>query len=84
MQMRVEPSFSVFRSKDSSRWRPTQRPNLKLCRPRDPYPGELGFIKENVLADLFLLVGNPLDGLSLVVDPDINLVVSTQDLQEQP
>jgi len=41
---------------------------LKLCGPRDPYPGELGVVKEGALADLLLVEGNPLKNLNLVAD----------------
>lgn len=43
---------------------------LKLCGPRDPYPGELGVVKEGALADLLLVEGNPLENLDLVADPN--------------
>lgn len=48
---------------------------IKLCGPRDPYPGELGVVKEGALADLILVDGNPLENLDLVADPDKNFVV---------
>ncbi len=41
---------------------------LKLCGPRDPYPGELGVVKEGALADLLLVEGNPLENLDLAAD----------------
>ena len=34
---------------------------LKLSGPRDPYPGDLGVVKEGALADLILVDGNPLE-----------------------
>ena len=52
---------------------------LKLCGPRDPYPGELGVVKEGALADLLLVDGNPLENLALVADPDKNFVVIMKD-----
>ncbi|WP_455389281.1 amidohydrolase family protein [Petrachloros mirabilis] len=52
---------------------------LKLCGPRDPYPGELGVIKEGAYADLVVVDGNPLDNLDLVADPDKNFVVIMKD-----
>lgn len=52
---------------------------LKLCGPRDPYPGELGVIKEGALADMILVDGNPLQNLDLVADPDKNFVVIMKD-----
>ena len=38
---------------------------LKMGGPRDPYPGELGVVKEGALADLILVTGNPLENLDL-------------------
>lgn len=52
---------------------------LKLCGPRDPYPGELGVVKEGALADLLLVNGNPLENLDLVADPEKNFVVIMKD-----
>ncbi len=48
---------------------------LKLCGPRDPYPGALGVIQENALADMILVNGNPLENLDLVANPDENFAV---------
>jgi len=47
----------------------------KMCGPRDPYPGELGVVKEGALADLILVDGNPLQNIDLVEDPEKNFVV---------
>ncbi len=52
---------------------------IKMCGPRDPYPGELGVVKEGALADLILVDGNPLENLDLVADPDKNFVVIMKD-----
>jgi len=52
---------------------------LKLCGPRDPYPGDLGVIKEGAYADMILVEGNPLQNLDLVADPDKNFVVIMKD-----
>ncbi|MCB9911391.1 MAG: amidohydrolase family protein [Verrucomicrobiales bacterium] len=52
---------------------------LKLCGPRDPYPGALGVVKEGALADLILVNGNPLENLDLVADSDNNFVVIMKD-----
>ncbi len=52
---------------------------LKLSGPRDPYPGELGVVKEGALADLILVNGNPLENLDLVADPDKNFVMIMKD-----
>jgi len=52
---------------------------VKMCGPRDPYPGEIGVVKEGALADLLLVDGNPLENLDLVADPDKNFVVIMKD-----
>jgi len=52
---------------------------LKTSGPRDPYPGELGVVKEGALADLILVNGNPLENLDLVADPDTNFVMIMKD-----
>jgi len=52
---------------------------LKLSGPRDPYPGDLGVIKEGALADLILVDGNPLENLDLVADADANFVIIMKD-----
>ena len=52
---------------------------IKMCGPRDPYPGELGVVKEGALADLILVNGNPLENLDLVADPDNNFVMIMKD-----
>lgn len=52
---------------------------LKLCGPRDPYPGELGVVKEDALADLILVDGNPLEEVALITDPQKNFVVIMKD-----
>lgn len=52
---------------------------LKLCGPRDPYPGELGVVKEGALADLILVNGNPLANLDLVADPEHNFLLIMKD-----
>ena len=52
---------------------------IKMCGPRDPYPGKLGVIEEGALADLILVDGNPLENLDLVADPEKNFVVIMKD-----
>ncbi|MBI4893777.1 MAG: amidohydrolase family protein [Acidobacteria bacterium] len=52
---------------------------VKLCGPRDPYPGKLGVVEEGALADLILVDGNPLENLDLVADPAKNFVVIMKD-----
>ena len=52
---------------------------LKLSGPRNPYPGELGVIKEGALADLVLVDGNPLEDINLVENSDKNFVLIMKD-----
>ena len=52
---------------------------LKLSGPRDPYPGDLGVIREGALADLILVDGNPLENLDLVADPEANFDLIMKD-----
>lgn len=47
---------------------------LKMSGPRDPYPGDLGVVKENALADLLLIKGNPLENIDLLTTPDASLL----------
>ena len=52
---------------------------LKLCGPRDPYPGKLGVVEQGALADLILVEGNPLENIQLIADPGKNFVVIMKD-----
>ncbi|WP_455388346.1 amidohydrolase family protein, partial [Petrachloros mirabilis] len=52
---------------------------IKLCGPRDPYPHEIGVVKEGAYADLILVNGNPLENIDLVADPDKNFGVIMKD-----
>jgi len=52
---------------------------LELSGLRNPYPGKLGVVAPNALADLLLVDGNPLENLSLVADPRKNFVVIMKD-----
>ncbi len=52
---------------------------LKLCGPRDPYPGKLGVVVEGALADLILVDGNPLEDISLVAAPHEKFSVIMKD-----
>lgn len=54
---------------------------LALCGKRNPYPGKLGVVEEGALADLLLLDGNPIDDLTLLEDPETNLLVIMKDGQ---
>ncbi len=52
---------------------------LALSGPRNPYPGKLGVIAEDALADLLLVRGNPLENLELIGDPESNFLVIMKD-----
>lgn len=41
---------------------------LKMSGPRNPYPGDLGIIKEGALADILLVDGNPLEDITMITD----------------
>lgn len=43
---------------------------LKLSGPRNPYPGDLGVVKQGALADLLLVEGNPLQNIKAVTNRD--------------
>ena len=48
---------------------------LALSGPRNPYPGTLGVVEVDALADLLLVRGNPLEDLELIADPGMNFLV---------
>jgi imidazolonepropionase-like amidohydrolase len=52
---------------------------LALSKLRNPYPGKLGVIEKDALADLLVLNGNPLDDIHLLEDPTKNLAVVMKD-----
>jgi imidazolonepropionase-like amidohydrolase len=52
---------------------------LALSGPRNPYPGKLGVVEPDALADLLLVDGNPLANLELLGDPEQNFVVIMKD-----
>jgi len=52
---------------------------LKLSGERNPYPGDLGVVKEGAYADLLLVQGNPLEDIDLIRDPDTNFVIIMKD-----
>ena len=54
---------------------------LQLSGLRSPYPGKLGVVEEQALADLSLVDGNPLKDLSLIANPDKNFLVIIKDGQ---
>jgi len=47
--------------------------------PRNPYPGKLGVVEVDALADLLLVDGDPIANLALVADPAKNFVVIMKD-----
>jgi imidazolonepropionase-like amidohydrolase len=51
---------------------------LKLSGPRNPYPGDLGVVKEGAYADLLLIEGNPPQDLQAVTDRN-NLKIIMKD-----
>ena len=52
---------------------------LALSGPRNPYPGKLGVVEEDALADLLLVDGDPIANIKLLEDPGKNLVVIMKD-----
>jgi imidazolonepropionase-like amidohydrolase len=52
---------------------------LKLCSPRDPYPGALGVVEEGALAELIHVNGNPLEDIDIVANPDENFASIMKD-----
>jgi imidazolonepropionase-like amidohydrolase len=52
---------------------------LALSGPRNPYPGKLGVVEEDALADLLLVNGDPLANIKLIEDPDNNFLVIMKD-----
>jgi imidazolonepropionase-like amidohydrolase len=52
---------------------------LALTGPRNPYPGRLGVVEEGALADLLLVDGDVLADITLLEDPEANLLVIMKD-----
>ena len=52
---------------------------LALSGPRNPYPGKLGVVEPDALADLLLVDGDPLANIKLLENPARNLVVIMKD-----
>ena len=52
---------------------------LALSGKRNPYPGNLGVVEEGALADLLLVDGDPIANISLIEDPEKNLLVIMKD-----
>jgi imidazolonepropionase-like amidohydrolase len=43
---------------------------VEMSGKRNPYRGKLGVIREDALADLLIVDGNPLEDISVLADPD--------------
>jgi imidazolonepropionase-like amidohydrolase len=52
---------------------------LALSGPRNPYPGKLGVVEEDAFADLLVVNGNPVDDISLLEQPEKNLLIIMKD-----
>jgi imidazolonepropionase-like amidohydrolase len=52
---------------------------LTMSGLRNPYPGKLGVVKEEALADLLLVDGDPIANIALIADPGKNFVVVMKD-----
>jgi imidazolonepropionase-like amidohydrolase len=52
---------------------------LALSGKRNPYPGKLGVVEEGALADLLLVDGDPIANITLITDPEKNLLVIMKD-----
>ena len=52
---------------------------LAMSGPRNPYPGKLGVIEEDALADLLVVDGNPIDNIGLIAEPEKTLALIMKD-----
>jgi imidazolonepropionase-like amidohydrolase len=52
---------------------------LAMSGPRNPYPGKLGVVEEDALADLILVDGDPIADIKLIADPEKNFVLIMKD-----
>ncbi len=52
---------------------------LALAGKRNPYPGKLGVVEEDAIADLLLVQGDPLADISLIANPQQNFRVILKD-----
>ena len=50
-----------------------------MSGPRNPYPGKLGVVEEDALADLLLVDGDPIANIKLIEDPARNFAVIMKD-----
>ena len=46
-----------------------------MSGPRNPYPGKLGVVEEDALADLLVVNGDPIADVALLEKPDTNLAM---------
>jgi imidazolonepropionase-like amidohydrolase len=52
---------------------------LAMSGPRNPYPGKLGVIEEDTLADLLVVDGNPVENIGLIAEPEKTLALIMKD-----
>ena len=52
---------------------------LAMSGPRNPYPGKLGVIEEDALADLLGVDGNPVENIGLIAEPEKTLALIMKD-----
>lgn len=52
---------------------------LALSGLRSPYLGKLGVVEEGALADLLLVIGNPLKNIDLIGNPEENFQIIIKD-----
>ena len=52
---------------------------MALSGPRNPYPGKLGVIEEGAFADILLFKGDPVEDISILLNPDDNLELIMKD-----
>ena len=52
---------------------------LAISGPRNPYPGKLGVIEEDALADLLVVDGNPIENIGLIAEPEKTLALIMKD-----
>jgi imidazolonepropionase-like amidohydrolase len=48
---------------------------LAMSNMRNPYPDKLGLIEEGAYTDILLINGNPLEDISILTKPDVNLAL---------
>ena len=52
---------------------------LAMSGPRNPYPGKLGVIEEDALADLLVVDGNPIENIGVIAEPEKTLALIMKD-----